>query len=241
MTRAFAFALLLGLAQPAFAQDDTVDRARAAELFANGSRLYEDGLYEQAIVAFEASYEVSKEPALFFNIANAYERMGEPAKALDALNRYRPFVTADKRASLDRRVLALEARIKAEKAKADAAAEQARAAGLATQPKVDPALPGPNVPTQPAAVDQKRSWVLPGIGGGLLAAGGIVAGLTYASSRTALEDEDEDRWNQLRPINNAGLVVAGLGAATATIGFAVPLGGKKKASSASSTRGSRQQ
>ncbi|MFK7927720.1 MAG: hypothetical protein AB8H79_06010 [Myxococcota bacterium] len=228
MYRTLAFALILGIAQPAFAQDDAANRARAAELFDNGSRLYEDGLYEQAIVAFEAAYDISKEPALFFNIANAYERLGKPREALDALNQYRPFVTADKRASLDRRVVALESRIKAD----EAAALKAPAVV---------ATPAPTLPSAPAEVERKRSWLLPGIGGGLLAAGGIVAGLTYASGRNAVADNDEARWNELRPINNAGIVVAGLGAATATIGFAVPLGGKKSKATAAARPSTSQQ
>lgn len=216
--RVFRYLFLIGTlaaVQPAYAQDDS---ARAEELYKNGASLYDEGLYEQAIVAFEASYALSKEPLLFFNIANAYERLGQPKDALEALNKYRPFATADERVTLERRLRALEARI---------AKQEARDAATAELPPPPPD-PAPSVPAEPEPAG--RSWVVPAIGGGLLAVGGIVAGVTYAQSRTALANEDEAAWNSLRPVNNAGLVVAGVGAATATVGLAVPIGGKKSAS-----------
>jgi len=94
-------------ATPAWA-DDLV---RAQELYENGARLYDEGLYEEAIAAFEAAYTLSKLPELYYNIANAYERLAKWQEALDALNKYRAFAPTDERETLDRRMRNLERRI----------------------------------------------------------------------------------------------------------------------------------
>ncbi|MCB9765650.1 MAG: hypothetical protein H6739_38105 [Alphaproteobacteria bacterium] len=117
MTRILlTLALLICAATPevalAQAPDDPTPEqiARAKELFENGRTLYDEGRYEDAIVAWKESYKLSGQPVLLFNIANAYERMGEYDKAIDALGRYRAFAPASERDSLDRRLKNLEER-----------------------------------------------------------------------------------------------------------------------------------
>jgi len=107
-------ALLLSL--PAQAQGDEWDgadpEARAKELYQNGALLYEEGRYEDAIVAWEEAYRLSERPALLFNIANAQERVGRWREALDTLNRYRAYANASQREQLDRRIANLERRLR---------------------------------------------------------------------------------------------------------------------------------
>ena len=67
--------LLAAVAPEALAQDATTE-ARAKELYENGAALYEEGRYEEAILAWEEAYRLSSRPVLLFNIANAYERLG---------------------------------------------------------------------------------------------------------------------------------------------------------------------
>ena len=57
---------------PVHAQANS-DEVRAKELYRNGERLYEEGLYEDAVVAWERAYELSERPLLLYNIANALE------------------------------------------------------------------------------------------------------------------------------------------------------------------------
>lgn len=91
------------------------DEARARQLFENGRRLYGEGSYEAAIVAWEACYDLSKRPELLFNLSNAYERLGDARKALDLLNRYRAeaTLTPDEHDRLARKASTLETRVNA--------------------------------------------------------------------------------------------------------------------------------
>lgn len=100
---------MLLLLSIALAQADP-DMVRAKELYDNGAILYEEGEYEQAIVAWQAAYELSQEPLLYYNIANAYERLGRYDEAIDALAQYRAFAPSGERDALDRRLRNLEKR-----------------------------------------------------------------------------------------------------------------------------------
>ncbi len=100
---------MLLLLSVALAQTDP-DEVRARELYENGAILYEEGEYEEAIAAWEAAYALSEEPLLYYNIANAYERMGRYDEAIDALARYRAFAPTEEREALDRRLRNLETR-----------------------------------------------------------------------------------------------------------------------------------
>ncbi len=101
--------LTLLLTQPVLAQDSD---ARARELYENGAILYEEGRYEDAIAAWEEAYDLSQRPALLYNIANAYERIGDYEAALDALGLYRAYAPAAERESLDRRLRSIESRMR---------------------------------------------------------------------------------------------------------------------------------
>jgi tetratricopeptide (TPR) repeat protein len=110
------------LAGPALASE--ADDERARELYENGRMLFEEGLYDDAIAAWQAAWELSERPLLLFNIASAQEMLGELEAAVDTLNRYRAFAPADERVTLERRIRNLEARI-AEGGSATSAGEAA--------------------------------------------------------------------------------------------------------------------
>src|SRR4051794_22832671 len=67
------------------ADDDDQGRARA--LFREGSQLYEEAHYEEAIARFQEAYRLSGRPDLLFNIAQAY-RLEGPAHCATALRYY---------------------------------------------------------------------------------------------------------------------------------------------------------
>src|SRR5256885_13137746 len=60
---------------------------KARELFRDGSLLYEQAHYDEAIARFEEAYRLSSRPALLFNIAQAYRLKG-PAYCATALRYY---------------------------------------------------------------------------------------------------------------------------------------------------------
>ena len=124
--------LLLLLSAEARAVDpvapgSTADDARARELYENGSILYEEGRYEDAIAAWQEAYRLSGRPLLLFNTANALERLGRYDEAMTLLQRYRAYAPAEERETLDRRIRNLETRI-------DEQQERAVAAPVTTPP-----------------------------------------------------------------------------------------------------------
>ena len=59
--------------------------AEAEALFAQGAKAYQEGRYEDAVDAFLAAYEKDPQPLLFYNVAQAYERLGRRAQCARAL------------------------------------------------------------------------------------------------------------------------------------------------------------
>lgn len=78
--------------------------ARAREIYENGTILYEEGLYEDAIVAFQESYRISGLHKLLLNVVNCYERLSRYEEAIAVLNRYRAFATPGERDQLRSRI-----------------------------------------------------------------------------------------------------------------------------------------
>lgn len=175
----FALVALLASA-PAWAQAEPGTDDRARELYENGEILYNEGRYEDAIVAWEEAYRLSNRPALLFNIANAYERLGRYDEALDALNRYRAYAKAEERDSLDRRIANLERR------RDEARAAAASAAPTPTPPPVEP-TPAPVAPAPAPAAGGLRPAPVALAGVGVVGLGvGTVFGLQARSARAEL-------------------------------------------------------
>ena len=114
-----------GAAAPA-GDEKAANLKRAEELYRNGERLYTEGSYESAILAFQESYELSKEPQLLYNIGNAYERLGDFANSRRYLDQYRAFAPEKEREALSRRIQALDQRQKEKEQKEREAAERIR-------------------------------------------------------------------------------------------------------------------
>lgn len=110
MLRRIASALAVGallLAAPAAAQED------ARTLFTQGQAAYETGDYQTAVRLWTRAYELDDRPLLQYNLAQAYERLGQLDLAVTA---YRIYVDAtpgdDPRAQNARaRIASLEARV----------------------------------------------------------------------------------------------------------------------------------
>lgn len=106
------------------------NREQARQLFANGQRLYSEGSYEAAIIAFKKGYELSQEPAFLYNIANAYERLGEFGEARNYYDQYRVYADEGQQDALARKIAVLDKRqsekLAAEQAEKERAAAKAR-------------------------------------------------------------------------------------------------------------------
>jgi len=101
MLRALSFAvLLLSLPGLASAQED----ARA--LFTQGQSAYETRDYATAARLWERAYELDARPLLQYNLAQAYERLGQLEQAIEAYQIY-----VDNAETVDQRVQGARARI----------------------------------------------------------------------------------------------------------------------------------
>jgi tetratricopeptide (TPR) repeat protein len=210
--RAFVLAgLVLGaLAGPARAADPSpADLARAKELYENGAILYEEGSYEAAILAFEQSYALSHAPALNYNLAKCYERLGRLADARRALDLYRAVAPAEERERLERRIISLDERI---------AAQAAAPAPTPPLPVTPTPAPTPSVGARPNPV----KWALLGGGVAVGAVGGAMIGVGYTSAIDARAANDRERYEANRTLNLAGYGVAGVGLAATVVGLVLP-------------------
>ena len=175
--------MLLGLASfLGVARADDGAATQAKQLYDNGVLLYDEGEYEKSITAWRRAYELSQEPLLLYNIANALERLGRIREAIDTLNEYRIYAPAEERDTLERRLSALERR-------------------LAEEPAVPPgAQPAVDTPATPPAVvlpaatppePEKQRHPLRTVGAALLGVGagaaGAGAGLYASASSRASE------------------------------------------------------
>jgi len=231
--------LALTLSLPALAQGDEWDgsdpEARAKELYQNGALLYEEGRYEDAIVAWEEAYRLSDRPALLFNIANAQERVGRWRDALETLNRYRAYANASQREQLDRRIANLERRLRDQ----DADPEPVETGNGGTS-----SSSGGNTGGAATAAGGGGPPVLPVVlmgGGALLAGTGGVFAVRAMGARSAAaggctesiggtwcldsvgEDLQRDRRSSL--LADVGFVLGGAALATGTVLFVLDLDG----------------
>ena len=109
---ALFIALTLLISSGVSAQALTDDEmTRAIDLYDNGVRLYEEGLYELALLAWQEAFDISGQPLLLYNMVNANERLGNLEDALENLNVYRAYATSDERETLERRIRNLERRL----------------------------------------------------------------------------------------------------------------------------------
>ncbi len=93
-------------------------RAQAKKYFDQGALDYTQGNYEGAVEAWQKSYDLSKEPLIFENLGNAYERLGKPKEARAALSKWREVAPPEEHVILDRRIKNLDVRIAREDADA---------------------------------------------------------------------------------------------------------------------------
>lgn len=168
------FVLLASAAAPARADDV----AEAREHFRKGSKAFDLAHYREAVKEYEAAYQIKDDPALLFNIAQAYRLDGDNEDALRVYKSYLNRVPdAPNRADVERHMD--EARL---------AIERNRQAAPPTAPPPTVATPTTTTPVAPAAplveqhprLDRRTKAVGIGLTAGgvaLLALGGAFVGL----------------------------------------------------------------
>jgi hypothetical protein len=153
--------LAQGKKAPATAPKDP-KLADAKKLFDDGALAYGRGDYEQAIKLWDQSYALSQQPLILYNLANAWEKLGDFKKTRENLGKWRDAAPPEEREMLDLRLKNLDARIEREEEAARKAA--AEKAALEAQRRV------------PVPVPPDRSWVPGAVVAGVGAAA-VIAGV----------------------------------------------------------------
>jgi tetratricopeptide (TPR) repeat protein len=172
------------VAPSAFAQDASVESAIAADqdrearfLFEAGRTAYDAGRYAEALGHFQRAHELSKRPALLYNVGQAADKLRRDEVALQAFEQYVAEVPdAHNRAAVEERIRVLREVIadrQAAAAAAQATSPTAAAQTMETEaaaPQTDPLDPTAGEPPLDEDENLLEQWWL------WAAAGGVVAG-----------------------------------------------------------------
>jgi tetratricopeptide (TPR) repeat protein len=211
---------------PAATAPAEVEAARAK--FEAGADAYREERYQEAIDSFRAADAIAPRAALSFNIARAYDKLGDVPHALEY---YRQYLERDPNgvtaAETRARIAELEAAVKP--------AEPAPPEPLAPAPK--PAAAQPNPPAQPIALAPTPAparddrWKLGPYGVWpwvVLSAGGaaLVTSFGFELARRSAEDDAEsashasfqDRYDTMERRKVTARVFAGAGSALLVAG-----------------------
>jgi tetratricopeptide (TPR) repeat protein len=166
-------------------------RADAKRLFNQARLAYQNGDYEEAIIKWQQSYDLSKEALIFESIANAYERLGKMDKALENLKKWRQSAPWKEHKALDSRIQRLEERVKADEAerkKKDELDRQRRERDDAEAKRKREEDERKQQDARGPSGKAILSYSLMGVGGALVIAGvtlDVVAGLKRPNKATA--------------------------------------------------------
>jgi tetratricopeptide (TPR) repeat protein len=165
---ALAFALAILAPAPARADEAQSPEQRALDLFDKSETAYQNGRFAEAAMYLRGAYALKPDPVLLYNLARAYEGMGDLDRAVKA---YQDFLAAEPsakdRASIEMRVATLNKQI------ADREAARKRAA-----------LPPPR---KPNAVP----WIVAGAGALGLGTGAVLGVLSAKAHRDARDESGQ--------------------------------------------------
>jgi tetratricopeptide (TPR) repeat protein len=170
----------VGVASAQPAPPSEGDRERALSLFRDSDARYKRGEFEEAAALLRQAYELHPEPILLYNLARAYEGMGELDGAIEQYERYLKLETEiEDRGAIERRIATLKQQV---------------AARTMADNDARPPTPGNSHPVAPPPIvrppvagrdhDEARArprllpWLIAGGGAVLLGAG---AGFGYLS------------------------------------------------------------
>ena len=179
-TRVVAWTLSLSIAalaqlavEPEAPAQSAADVKRAQSLFTESEKRYREGRFQDAVDLLNEAYRLDPSPVLLYNIARAYESLGDSGHAIDA---YRKYLESDPKAAdrgaIEQRLATLE--------------RQQRAQEQADRPAPPPVfVPSPE--PAPAPPPNPVPWIVAGVGVAGLGAG-IVLGVLAKSKHDAANE-----------------------------------------------------
>jgi hypothetical protein len=208
-----------------------VDRAHAVYL--SGKQFLDESNYDKAISYFNDAYSIDcSVHGILPIIATAYERKGDKAEAVRALEEYlRRVPNASDRERVERRIKNLNDQI-AREAPPPTAASASTAPGASPAPSTTPAAALPEATTAPAApaasgppeeaprAASPGPWIVMGLGGAALVGGVVLyvvgsgdvsSAASTCPSRSGCSADVASQGNNGRTLERVGGVVGGVG------------------------------
>jgi tetratricopeptide (TPR) repeat protein len=153
----------LGASGAARAQSDSEKRQQAKEHYEMANRFYDVGKYGDAINEYEQAYLLVEDPALLFNIGQAYRLWDHPEDAIRSYKNYlRRRPDASNRADVERKIADLERTVDERRRAGALQPQPAPAAGAVAAPPASPPVysnpagsagpPAGELPTEPPPV-----------------------------------------------------------------------------------------
>lgn len=222
-SRVVALAVVVaGLIASAPAVADSVSIAK--QHFEAGTKAYDLGHYDEAVKEYEAAYRAKDDPALLFNIGQAYRGLGDAQAAIRAFRSYlRRLPDAPNRAEVESRIVELQ----------KVADEQARSKEKPPQGTLPPSPPTiivqqvPTQTTRPATTDELHAartkriagLAVGGFGVASLVLGGVFTGLANDANRHIVTGDmwnpsTQDRRNTYQALDVAFFTIGGVAVAT---------------------------
>jgi tetratricopeptide (TPR) repeat protein len=162
---------------------------RARELFKKSAQSYREGKLEEAIDLLNEAYRLDPKPVLLYNLARAYEGLGDTPRAIEGYRRYlEEDPAAADRGALEQRIATLERQQREREALERAAAERAAA------PKEKSAAPAPDQAGGPSPAP----WVVAGIGAAGVGAGLVLGALARGRHEDAVSEDSALRALELQ-------------------------------------------
>jgi tetratricopeptide (TPR) repeat protein len=163
----------------AYAQNAEQEAAKA--LYTNGKMLFDEGRFNEALMAWREAYTLSNRPLLLYNIALAQTELAQFKDAIESLYQYRIYAPKDQQQEIVQQIAALK----------EALAEQERlqaiendtvekgAPAKAITPSKTAAKPPPTKPKRAAAIAMWSGSALLATGGAVFAVLSAQNGATY--------------------------------------------------------------
>lgn len=186
---AVAVFAICALSSAARADDDP---AQARQHFEEGSKLYDLGQYLEAAHEYEIAYKFKADPALLFNIGQAYRLGGDKAAAIRA---YRGFLRrapedSPNRPEVESQIATLQKLVDEEK-RSTTSPPVGTLPPTTSEPPKTATTPPPNLVAveRPAPPPHrplyKRWWFWTAIGGGVAAAAVVGVAVAYSTPKDA--------------------------------------------------------
>lgn len=208
--------LLCPLRERALAQSSGADE-EARALFQAGSVAFDEGRYENALEHFRRAYELSRRPALLYNVGVAAERVRRDEEALAAFQQFlREVPDTPQRTAVEARVAILERAIQ------DRARPEEPSQDLAAAPDEEDTRRVESRDERSTSSDATGPVVLIASGGVVALAGAILIGVAAGdvasvegAERGASWASVSDAYSRSEPLSIAGGSAIGVGAALA--------------------------